>query len=72
MIFDRILMAIEILLLIRILWQGEYIVHFEREVYKLQSAREKERREWRLSKQKAIIKKLEAPVVLEEKKNGGQ
>lgn len=70
MTLDQWLMVIEIVLLIRVAWQGEYIVHYEREVYRMQSAREKERRDWRESKRKAAIKKLEVPVVIEEKKDG--
>ena len=60
---DRILMLIEIALLIRILIQGEYVVYYERAVYKLASSREKERLAWRDRKRAQVIKRLEVPIV---------
>ena len=60
MIFDRILTLIEIGLLVWITVQGEYIRFFEREVYRLHSERENERRAWRQAKQKSQLKKSEA------------
>jgi hypothetical protein len=63
---DRILTGLEILLLIRIVWQGELIVHFEREVYRIQSEREKERKEWREAKRRQAIKKSEIITQIKE------
>jgi hypothetical protein len=59
---DRVLTAVEILLLVWIVVQGEFIRFYEREVYRMHFARDKERRDWREQKRKQVIKKLEAPV----------
>jgi hypothetical protein len=56
-VIDRVLMLIEIALLVRVVWQGEYIMYYEREVHRIQSEREKERSEWRASKRKQAEKK---------------
>jgi hypothetical protein len=53
-------MTIEVLLLIWIVAQGEAIRFYEREVHRIQSEREQERRKWREAKQKTAVKKLEA------------
>lgn len=70
MTLDQWLMLAEVILLIRVLWQGEYILRYERGTYELHAARDKERRDWRDAKKRAAIKKIENTVV-EEKKNGG-
>jgi hypothetical protein len=49
----------ELLLFGWIVWQGEKIVYYEREVHRIQSDREKERAEWRQAKRKQAIKKAE-------------
>jgi hypothetical protein len=61
--FDRWLSVIEILLLVWIVVQGEYIRYYEREVHRLHSYREKERLEWREKKRKQTIKKTETPNI---------
>ncbi len=54
------LMVVEILLLVWVVVQGEYIRFYEREVHRIQSDREKERATWREQKRKQQGKKLEA------------
>ena len=57
--FDRALMIAEVLLLIWVVVQGEYIRFYEREVFRIQSEREKERAAWREQKRKQAAKKSE-------------
>ncbi len=61
MTFDRVLSLIEIALFIVIVVQGEYIRFYEREVHRIQSEREKERRDWREAKRKQAAKKTDKP-----------
>lgn len=65
MTFDRILSLIEIVLFIVIVIQGEYIRFYEREVHRIQSEREKERRDWREAKRKQAVKKADKPEVID-------
>jgi len=57
--FDTFLMIIEVLLLIGVVIQGEYIRFYEKGVYRLHSERDKERREWRDAKKRQALKKIE-------------
>jgi len=57
--FDRALMIAEVLLLIWVVVQGEYIRFYEREVFRIQSDREKERAAWRQQKRQQSAKKAE-------------
>lgn len=59
---DRLLMLLEVLLLIWVVVQGEYIKFYEREVYLIKSNREKERLEWRQQKRNQIVKKISLPT----------
>lgn len=59
MTLDQGLMISEIVLLIWITVQGEFVRYYEREVHRIQSDREKERKAWRLAKQKQALKKSE-------------
>lgn len=59
---DRILMIIEVVLLILVVIQGEYIRYYEREVHRIQSEREKERRDWRDAKRRQATKKAQIVV----------
>jgi hypothetical protein len=61
--FDRALMIAEVLLLIWVVVQGEYIRFYEREVFRIQSEREKERAAWREQKRKQAAKKSEQTPV---------
>jgi hypothetical protein len=61
--FDRALMIAEVLLLIWVVVQGEYIRFYEREVFRIQSEREKERAAWREAKRKQAAKKSEQTPV---------
>lgn len=54
------LMLAEIILLVFVVIQGEYIRYYEREVHRIQSEREKERSLWREQKRKQATKKAEA------------
>jgi len=58
--FDKIMSLLEVLLLIWVVVQGEYIRFYEREVHRIYSDREKERAAWREQKKKQAIKKAEA------------
>lgn len=58
--FDQIMSLTEVLLLVWVVVQGEYIRYYEREVHRIQSEREKERSEWRAQKRKQATKKSEA------------
>lgn len=60
---DRALMIAEVLLLIWVVVQGEYIRFYEREVFRIQSEREKERASWREAKRKQAVKKSEQTPV---------
>ena len=55
--FDRILMILEILLLIWIVVQGEFVRFYEREVWRMNAERFEERKQWRLQKQQQQLKK---------------
>jgi len=55
--FDRILMILEILLLIWIVVQGEFVRFYEREVWRMNADRFEERKQWRLQKKQQQIKK---------------
>jgi hypothetical protein len=57
--FDRILMVLEIVLLIIIVWQGEWVRFYEREVWRMNAERFEERKKWRLEKQEQARKKTE-------------
>jgi hypothetical protein len=56
---DQKLMVVEIFLLVLVIIQGEFIRYYEREVHRIQSEREGERKTWRDQKRKQIVKKLE-------------
>lgn len=58
--FDRVMSLLEVLLLIWVVVQGEYIRFYEKEVHRIQSEREKERSTWREQKRKQAIKKAES------------
>ena len=60
MSFGDALMLAEVLLLVWVVIQGEYIRYYEREVHRIQSEREKERAAWREQKRKQATKKAEA------------
>lgn len=60
MSFGDALMLAEVLLLVWVVVQGEYIRYYEREVHRIQSDREKERTQWREQKRKQATKKSEA------------
>jgi len=60
MSFGDALMLAEVLLLVWVVVQGEYIRYYEREVHRIQSEREKERSAWREQKRKQATKKAEA------------
>jgi hypothetical protein len=55
--FDRLLMVLEILLLIWIVIQGEYVRFYEREVFRMNKDRYEERAKWRKEKQEQTRKK---------------
>jgi hypothetical protein len=61
--FDHVLGVLEILLLVWIVVQGEYIRFYEREVFRIQSEREKERAVWREQKRKQSAKKAESTLI---------
>ena len=69
---DRLLMILEVLLLIWVVVQGEYIRYYEREVHRIQSDREKERGQWREQKRKQVTKKSEASITTQGSTAGGQ
>jgi hypothetical protein len=50
--FDRIAMILELLLLVMIVVQGEYIRYYEREVHKMNRERYEERAKWREAKRR--------------------
>lgn len=54
---DRLLMVLEILLLIWIVIQGEFVRFYEREVWRMNAERFEERKKWRLEKQEQQRKK---------------
>lgn len=54
---DRLLMVLEILLLIWIVVQGEYVRFYEREVFRMNRDRYEERAKWRREKQEQMRKK---------------
>lgn len=58
--FDRVMSLLEVLLLIWVVVQGEYIRFYEKEVHRIQSDREKERSTWREQKRKQATKKAES------------
>jgi uncharacterized protein YpmB len=62
---DKILQIIEIILLVWIVIQGEFIRYYERGVFRLHTEREDERRAWRLAKQKSQLKKAEGNATVE-------
>jgi hypothetical protein len=55
--FERLMAILDVLLLFWIVIQGEYIRHYEREVYKMARERFEERKKWREAKQKLTLKK---------------
>jgi len=55
--FDRILMILEILLLIWIVVQGEFVRFYEREVWRMNADRFEERKQWREQKRQQLLKK---------------
>jgi hypothetical protein len=61
MTLDQKLMVLEILLLVVVVIQGEFIRFYEREVHRIQSQRENERAGWREQKRKQAVKKSETP-----------
>lgn len=65
MTLDQWLMSVEIGLLILVVIQGEYIRYYEKEVHRIQSERELERRAWRESKRQQTIRKAEKTVMLD-------
>jgi hypothetical protein len=60
---DQILMVVEIALLVVVVIQGEFIRYYEREVHRIQSEREAERKAWREQKRKQVVKKAEKTEV---------
>jgi len=54
---DRLLMILEILLLIWIVIQGEYVRFYEREVFRMNKERYEERAKWRREKQEQTRRK---------------
>lgn len=65
MTFDRVLSIIETILFVVIVVQGEYIRFYEREVHRIQSEREAERKLWREQKRKQAVKKADKPEVID-------
>lgn len=59
MSLDRVLGVLDVFLLVWLVIQGEYIRYYEREVHRIHSAREKERREWREAKRKQAVRRQE-------------
>jgi hypothetical protein len=57
--FDHIAMILELVLLVIIVAQGEAVRFYEREVWRMNSDRYRERAAWRQAKQKAQSKKIE-------------
>ena len=55
--FDKTLMVLEILLLVWITVQGEYVRYYEREVHRMTRDRFEERKKWRLDKQEQTRRK---------------
>jgi hypothetical protein len=65
MTFDHVIGVLEIGLLIGVVIQGEFIRYYEREVHRIQSDREKERRDWREAKRKQAVKKADKPEAID-------
>lgn len=59
--FDRILMIFEIVLLIWIVVQGEFVRFYEREVWRMNAERFAERKQWREQKRQQLQKRETAP-----------
>ena len=57
MTFDHAMFVIEVLLLIWIVVQGEFVRFYEREVWRMNAERFEERKKWRLEKQEQQRKK---------------
>jgi hypothetical protein len=60
--FDRIAMILELLLLVMIVVQGEYIRYYEREVHKMNRERYEERAKWREAKRRQQQRKSDEIV----------
>lgn len=58
---DRVFQIIDVLMFAYLIVQGEFIRYYEREVHRIQSEREAERKLWREQKRKQATKKSEAP-----------
>ena len=58
-LWTLILTAVDVVLLVALVVQGEYIRFYEREVHRIHSEREKERAAWREQKRKQGTKKTE-------------
>jgi hypothetical protein len=59
-LLDTTLFIVEIILLIWIVWQGEKIRFYEREVWRMHRERHEQQMKWREAKRAAILKKLES------------
>lgn len=59
--FDRILTLFEIVLLIWIVYQGEWVKYYEKETWRMNAERFEERKQWRLQKKQQQLKKEIAP-----------
>ena len=55
--FDRILMIFEIVLLIWIVVQGEFVRFYEREVWRMNAERFDERKKWREQKRSQQLRR---------------
>jgi len=60
--------VVELLLLARILWQGELIVKYERGVYEIHTKKEHKQSVWREAKRNAVLKKIELEAALAKEK----
>ena len=59
--FDRLLMVLEIILLVVIVWQGEWVRYYERRVFEMNAERYAERKQWREQKRSQQSKRESAP-----------
>jgi len=62
-VFDRILMVLEILLLVVVVWQGEWVRYYERRVFEMNAERYTERAEWRKQKRSQQLKRETEPKI---------
>ena len=66
--FEHVMFVIEVLLLIWIVIQGEFVRFYEREVWRMNAERFEERKKWRLEKQEQQRKKI-TPKTLDSSAN---